>query len=368
MMPKVNLVKTLVLSASFLTWTHSAFSQTLEEVASKPNGNYTTKNIWIGMAPDATATEQALNIGGRIKLLGTANAYTPGIDGTQPTIYRSGTSAGTYPFNTYDNLVLQAGIVNKDIVMVTGNTPAPRMVIKNDGFIGVGTTSPTTKLDVRDGSININPGANNVFRIGYANMGNTTYGNSPYIGFNAFLYSSNGSNVFTPLNNSGAGLVIKGDDAGSGLHFYQRTFNNPSPYYDLNTFTEVMTLTPNGALGIGTNSTGVHKLAVEGSIGARKVKVNVSGWADFVFDPSYDLPKLADVERYVKEHRKLEGIPSAEEVNSEGIELGDMNKRLLQKVEELTLYLIEMKKENEELKAQNQQILDRVTVLEKKQK
>ncbi|WP_298731733.1 hypothetical protein [uncultured Chitinophaga sp.] len=105
-----------------------------------------------------------------------------------------------------------------------------------------------------------------------------------------------------------------------------------------------------GGVGIGTTSTGIHKLAVEGSIGARKIKVNPTGWADFVFDPEYELSALEDVEEYIKANKHLPDVPSAEEVDKDGLDLGEMNKKLLQKVEELTLYMIELKKEINELK------------------
>jgi hypothetical protein len=103
----------------------------------------------------------------------------------------------------------------------------------------------------------------------------------------------------------------------------------------------------NGHVGIGTVPRNDYRLAVEGTVGARKVKVTQESWADFVFDPQYQLPTLLDVELFIQKHKHLPEIPSTSEVLDEGIDLGDMNKKLLQKVEELTLYVIELKKENE---------------------
>lgn len=114
------------------------------------------------------------------------------------------------------------------------------------------------------------------------------------------------------------------------------------------TFTSLDPITIQGNVGIGTTSTGIHKLAVEGSIGARKVKVNQTGWADFVFEPDYQLPSLQEVERFVRKHKHLPDIPSAKEVEDEGLDLGEMNRRLLQKIEEQMLYIIEL---NNRLKA-----------------
>jgi len=108
-----------------------------------------------------------------------------------------------------------------------------------------------------------------------------------------------------------------------------------------------------GNVGIGTIYTGIHKLAVEGSIGARRVRVNPTGWADFVFEEDYELPALGEVEEYIKANKHLPDVPTAEEVEKEGVDLGEMNKKLLQKVEELTLYLIEQQKQ---LKSQQEQI------------
>ncbi|MGF6845040.1 hypothetical protein QFZ51_000275 [Chitinophaga sp. W3I9] len=96
-------------------------------------------------------------------------------------------------------------------------------------------------------------------------------------------------------------------------------------------------------VGIGTY-TPQSELSVKGTITAQRVKVTQAGWADYVFHQSYQLPSLAEVERYVRSNQHLEGIPSAAEVEKEGIDVGEMNKKLLAKVEELTLYLIEQNK------------------------
>lgn len=103
-----------------------------------------------------------------------------------------------------------------------------------------------------------------------------------------------------------------------------------------------------GKIGIGTTNPGEHRLVVEGSVAARRIKVTTSStWADFVFDSAYKLPSLQEVESYVKTNKHLPEVPSAKEVKENGIDVGEMNKVLLQKIEELTLYIIELKKENE---------------------
>ncbi|CAM1366884.1 conserved hypothetical protein [Tenacibaculum xiamenense] len=100
-----------------------------------------------------------------------------------------------------------------------------------------------------------------------------------------------------------------------------------------------------GKLGLGTLSTGNHKLAVEGSIGAREVKVEAyPNWSDFVFYENYDLPTLNEVEKHIKQKGHLKDIPSAKEVEKNGFYLGEMDAKLLQKIEELTLYTIDQEK------------------------
>lgn len=126
----------------------------------------------------------------------------------------------------------------------------------------------------------------------------------------------------------------------------------PSPGGDGSSVSLGDNLMVNGSVGIGTTKINGYKLSVNGKIRASDdIKVYLeSEWSDFVFDKNYKLRKLDEVELYIKKHGHLPEIPSAEAVKKEGIDLGAMDAKLLQKIEELTLYMIEMKKENESLK------------------
>lgn len=79
--------------------------------------------------------------------------------------------------------------------------------------------------------------------------------------------------------------------------------------------------------------------------------VQTASWVDFVFVPDYKLPTLPEVEQYILANKHLPNVPTTTQVTEKGIDLGEMNKILLQKVEELTLYMIELKKENEAIKS-----------------
>ncbi|MGJ1421063.1 hypothetical protein ACR79T_15695 [Sphingobacterium spiritivorum] len=111
----------------------------------------------------------------------------------------------------------------------------------------------------------------------------------------------------------------------------------------------------NGNLGIGT-TTPREKLSVNGNIRAKEIKVETANWPDYVFEEEYRLTPLPDIEAFIKTNKHLPDIPKAEVAEKEGISLGEMNKLLLKKVEELTLYLIEKDKEIRELKEMRQEI------------
>ncbi|TPG36289.1 hypothetical protein [Flavobacterium pectinovorum] len=132
-----------------------------------------------------------------------------------------------------------------------------------------------------------------------------------------------------------------------------------------------------GNVGIGiTNPT--NKLDVKGTIHSQEVKVDMNNWSDFVFKKEYNLPTLEEVENHIAEKGHLENIPSEEEVLKNGINLGEMNAKLLQKIEELTLYAIEQSKRNnkqsvriEKLEKENEtfkDVLRRLSKIEEKLK
>jgi len=110
-----------------------------------------------------------------------------------------------------------------------------------------------------------------------------------------------------------------------------------------------------GNVGIGTDNP-LCKLAVNGKIRATEVEILSNINADYVFENDYMLMPLKDVETFVKENKHLPEIPSAEEFKTQGQNLGEVDNLLLKKIEELTLYVIELKKENEDQKLQIQEL------------
>ncbi len=149
------------------------------------------------------------------------------------------------------------------------------------------------------------------------------------------------------------------------------------PLHLITNYNTKMSILTNGNVGIGEINP-KNKLDVKGTIHSQEVKVDMQGWSDFVFKKDYNLPTLEEVERHIAEKGHLENIPNEEEVLKNGINLGEMNAKLLQKIEELTLHVIEQEKKNkkqslqiEELEKENEvvkNILERLSNIEQKLK
>ncbi|RKR10418.1 hypothetical protein C8C83_2094 [Flavobacterium sp. 90] len=203
-----------------------------------------------------------------------------------------------------------------------------------------------------DGSVNaINASSTTIPKTDLSNAmwtATNAYWATPLI-YRSRRFPEDGTGIF-PFNNYGE-LMIQGTSHGNynkGISLL--TWDGVSASAEIR-----MRISPNGNVGIGTITTGTHKLAVEGSIAAREIKVQATGWADFVFKKEYNLPTLQEVEKHIAEKGHLENIPSEEDVLKNGINLGEMNAKLLQKIEEMTLYMID----------QNKQIIDLQKRLEK---
>lgn len=113
-----------------------------------------------------------------------------------------------------------------------------------------------------------------------------------------------------------------------------------------------------GNIGIGTQQPD-KPLTINGTVHAEEVIVDLSIVPDFVFEDNYNLRPLEEVESFIKINKHLPEIPSAKEVEENGLNSGDMQAKLLQKIEELTLYMIEMKKENNTLKKEIENLVNK---------
>lgn len=118
-----------------------------------------------------------------------------------------------------------------------------------------------------------------------------------------------------------------------------------------------------GRVGIGT-TTPREALSVNGNIRAHEIKVETASWPDYVFQPDYALPTLSEVKAFINENGHLPDVPSASEVEREGVALGQMDGILLKKVEELTLYVIKLQEDNERLRELQQRTERRIREME----
>lgn len=224
-----------------------------------------------------------------------------------------------------------------------GGTPVVRMHINQDGNIGLGTVGPSHHLQLSaSGDVN-----NMMF---FENTG------VPYSNF----YIGNTSSNYIVTNQRQANVV----ESYTNLHIGASNAGNI--YFETGRLSTVapvrMTILNNGSVGIGTSVTGTNKLAVEGTIAARKVKVTqVSPWPDYVFHDNYYLPSLKELALYISEHKHLPGMPDAAQIDKNGQDLGEMNRKLLEKVEELTLYIIQQQKKNEEQQTQIDMLIKKLT-------
>ena len=267
-----------------------------------------------------------------------------------------------------------------------------KMRITDAGYVGIGTTTPSAMLEVA----NENSG-NASLRVGVkSNMANTNaqiLNSLAAIGSDGTTITSVGSVAWDYYNNgspSWAGtLMLHTGKAVTGSYCGVPAGNQGTLIFDNVSSGVIATnganlyISPsavvstsflaNGNVGIGTTNPGTNKLAVEGTIAARKVVVTATNpFPDYVFQPSYNLPSLDSVAQFLQANHHLPEIPSADSVAKNGLDLGGNQVVLLKKIEELTLYTIELQKKVEMLETQNkemttfQQQIDELKALLKK--
>ncbi|RDI05825.1 hypothetical protein [Flavobacterium sp. AG291] len=253
------------------------------------------------------------------------------------------------------------------------------LFLASSGNVGINTTTPVQKLDV-NGNVqavqgyftnavgNADPNIATTFidnadRVNKSLVLNAGYKCSPVSNARTFIYMDMPKSQFDTAPTIWFALTNRNDmtrfrfyapqDGKSAFSLYDKsqtvnfTFvedSNNNNHFAMPKENSYVTI---GSSNYGDPATGeLFKLSVNGNVRADRIKV-YNTWADYVFEDSYKLPTLEEVEKHIKEKGHLIDIPSAKEVEVKGIDLGDMNRLLMQKVEELTLYMIEQNKVNE---------------------
>ena len=235
------------------------------------------------------------------------------------------------------------------------------------GYVGIGTTYPRNALEVAS----IEGNYVTSVRIGGQKQGNVAATTGTEASRNQILFSG-WRDILT--DTVGAKIVGVNNVAYNGTNASNLVQNTDLAFFTLrggqwpsnaDSTTESMRLTASGNLGIGTSNP-QYPLSVNGTIAAKEVIVTATGWADYVFDTGYRLKPLEEVAEYVAANHHLPEMPSAKEVVEKGVNVAEMQAKLLAKIEELTLHLIAEQKENARLGAQNRDIVERLLRMEKK--
>ncbi|MEX0275124.1 MAG: fibronectin type III domain-containing protein [Flavobacteriaceae bacterium] len=245
--------------------------------------------------------------------------------------------------NTFSLIVVHAGADGDDMAFASRTGAAasmPKLVVNYSTGDTQAPTAPTvsstgqsqTTVDISWTGANDNVGVTN-YRVYQDGSVLTTLGN-------VTTYQVTGLTAATSYDFKVRALDAAGNqspdsntlnvttDAGSG---------GTSVWAEANT-----TASYSGEVAVGRSTVpNGYKLAVEGNIRAREMRVDQDSWPDYVFKEGYDLPSPAEIKKHIQEKGHLPNIPSAAEVKANGLELGEMNRLLLEKIEELTLIIID---------------------------
>lgn len=202
------------------------------------------------------------------------------------------------------------------------------ITITKSGFIGIGVTSPKGTFQIGD-RWTFHNGGSKVIGYNFYNDGSDK--RILQDESEAIYFGADGTMIFR---------VAPSGTAGSSI-----------------TWTDGLYISNSGKVGVKTTSFGDADFAVNGKILATEIEVQEYPWSDYVFESDYELMSLNDLKDYIKTYKHLPNVPSGKEIEEEGLNLGEMDAILLRKIEELTLYMIALKKENDYLKIKIQDLI-----------
>jgi len=265
---------------------------------------------------------------------------------------------------TGTDAIRSSGIQNTFVGAFTGNslsTGSQNTLLGIYSGHNLSSGSQNTYVGMTAGRHNAT-GQRNTF-LGYGTGLNNTGSDNVIIGHNVDVVGSNqlaiGNNASTPL--IAGDFVAKTVDIDGVLNATDLQINgasvsiSPSPWVDHSNAQDILFgASTTGRVGIGVPEseffaydaqTSPYRLLVSGGILTESVRIRYTNeWPDFVFGEKYQLAPLEEVAAYIEEHKHLPNVPSADEVHDQGIDVGEMDAKLLQKIEELTLYMIEQNK------------------------
>jgi trimeric autotransporter adhesin len=243
-----------------------------------------------------------------------------------------------------------------------------QVAVDQDGEVGIGTVTPLARLHIPAGEdADLSSSTNGFIMLGPGNTTSLLLDNNEIMVRNTnttagtLAIQNDGGEVTvgarTTINKGGEALALNGNNP--GMSFYQngafRSFINQSAselYVGVNAGNLHLDATGQVAIGAVIPAASAYKLTVTGKIICEELKVKLvsSVWPDYVFDKKYKLKSLSEVEKFIAKNNHLPNIPSAAEVEKNGIEVGDMQKKMMEKIEELTLYIIDLQKQVDILK------------------